>query len=206
MEAHRLSQGDDGMVMSWIFAVILLVSVVFAGVTGRGTELAAAVPQGAQAGITLAISLAGSICLWTGVGKLMEKIGLTAKLSRLLRPALHRLFPGTKTDPALAGALSANICANFLGLGNAATPMGIQAAKRMQDPRRPQLATDQMCRLIVLNTASIQLIPANVAAVRVSLGCDTPFDILPMVWVTSVCSASAGLLAAFLLGRLWRHE
>ena len=194
------------MVMTYIFTGILLVSIVLAAVTGRGAELAAAVPQGAQAGVTLAISIAGSICLWTGVGKLMERIGATSALSKLLKPILHRLFPGTKTDPALANDLSANICANILGLGNAATPMGIQATKRMIDPKRPGLATDQMCRLIVLNTASIQLIPANVAAVRSSLGCATPFDILPAVWITSLCSAGVGVLAAFFLGKVWRHD
>ena len=84
--------------------------------------------------------------------------------------------------------------------------MGIRATKRMIDPKRPGLATDQMCRLIVLNTASIQLIPANVAAVRSSLGCATPFDILPAVWLTSLCSAGMGLLAAFFLGKVWRHD
>lgn len=194
------------MVMTYIFTGILLVSIIFAAVTGRGAELAAAVPQGAQAGITLALSIAGSLCLWTGVGKLMERIGATAALSKFLRPILHRLFPGTKTDTALSNDLSANICANILGLGNAATPMGIQATKRMIDPQRPDLATDQMCRLIVLNTASIQLIPANVAAVRSSLGCATPFDILPAVWITSLCSAGMGLLAAFFLGKVWRHD
>lgn len=194
------------MVMTYIFTGILLVSIIFAAITGRGAELAAAVPQGAQAGITLALSIAGSLCLWTGVGKLMERIGATAALSKFLRPILHRLFPGTKTDTALSNDLSANICANILGLGNAATPMGIQATKRMIDPQRPGLATDQMCRLIVLNTASIQLIPANVAAVRSSLGCATPFDILPAVWITSLCSAGMGLLAAFFLGKVWRHD
>ncbi len=193
------------MVMSWIFTGIVLVSIVCAALTGNGGAISAAVPQGAQAGITLAISLTGSICLWSGIGKLMEHIGLTARLSRLLRPLLHMLFPNSKTDPVLAGALSGNICANLLGLGNAATPMGIQAAKRLKDPRQPQLATDQLCRLIVLNTASIQLIPANVAAVRASLGCGSPFDILPMVWITSLCSAASGLLAAFFLERLARH-
>lgn len=192
------------MVMSWIFTGMVLLSIVFAAITGRGSELAAAVPQGAQAGVTLAISIAGSICLWTGVGKLMEATGMTGMLSKLLAPLLNRLFPATKKDQALAGDLSANICANFLGLGNAATPMGIRATRRMIDPGRPGLATDQMCRLIVLNTASIQLIPANVAAVRVGLGCQTPFDILPAVWITSLCSAGMGLTAAWLLGRVWK--
>ena len=194
------------MVMSWIFTVIVLISIVFAALTGRGGALAAAVPQGAQAGITLAISLAGSICLWSGIGNLMEAVGATDCLSNILRPVLRRLFPGTKTDQQLANDLSANICANILGLGNAATPMGIRATKRMARTAPSGTASDEMCRLIVLNTASIQLIPANVAAVRLSLGCATPFDILPAVWITSICSAGMGLLAAFVFGRLWKHD
>ena len=173
---------------------------------GTGSQIAAAVPAGAQAGVTLAISMAGSICLWTGAGKLMEHIGLTEQLSRFFRPVLHRLFPSTKTDSTLRSSLSANICANLLGLGNAATPMGILSARRMTRSDLPGVATDEMCRLIVLNTASIQLIPANVAAVRVSLGCETPFDILPAVWLTSLCSAGLGVAAAWLLGKVWRHD
>lgn len=193
------------MVMSYIWFFILLISTVFSALTGRGSALASAIPQGAQAGITLAVSLAGSICLWSGVGALMERIGATAALSKALRPVLNRLFPSTKYDPILAGDLSANICANFLGLGNAATPMGIRSAKRMVDPAKPKLATDQLCRLIVLNTASIQLIPTNVAAVRAGLGCNAPFDILPAVWITSICSVCAGLAAACIFGKLWKH-
>ena len=194
------------MIMSWIWALLLGISVVCAALTGKGPDLAAAIPQGAQAGITLAVSIAGSLCLWSGVGKLMEKIGLTAVLSRLLRPVLAQLFPRTQQDPSARDYLSANICANVLGLGNAATPMGIQAARRLTDPHRPGVATDELCRLVVLNTASIQLIPANVAAVRSSLGCSTPFDILPAVWLTSLCSAGIGLLCAWTLGKVWPHD
>ncbi len=193
------------MVMSYIFTGMMALSVVAALLSGNGSALAAAIPAGAQAGITLAVSIAGSICLWTGAGKLMERIGLTDALGRFMMPLLGRLFPGIKKDRAACSSLSANICANILGLGNAATPMGILAAKRMTDPRRPGIATDSLCRLVVLNTASIQLIPANVAAVRVSLGCSTPFDILPAVWVTSLCSAGLGLCAAYFLGKLWKH-
>lgn len=147
--------------------------------------------------------MAGAICLWSGVGKLMEKAGFTAALSRLLSPLLHRVFPSTKKDKVLSGDLSANICANFLGLGNAATPMGIKAARRLAGGK--DHASNELCRLIVLNTASIQLIPATVAAVRVSNGCQTPFDILPAVWVTSICSAGLGLVAAWVLGKVWRN-
>lgn len=194
------------MVMSWIWINILAVSFLFSLILDRGSALAAAALQGAQSGVTLAISMAGSICLWSGVGRLMERIGLTDILSRLLRPVLHRVFPSTASDAVLAGHLSANICANFLGLGNAATPMGIAAAKRLKQPNAPELATDELCRLIVLNTASIQLIPSNVAAVRLSLGCLTPFDILPAVWVSSVASAGLGLAMAWLLGKVWKHD
>ena len=203
--AHSLSREGSIVVMGYIWFSILLVSCVFALLTGNGSALAAAIPQGAQAGISLAISLAGSICLWSGVGALMERIGATAVLAKVLSPALTRLFPSTKTDPILAGDLSANICANFLGLGNAATPMGIRAAKRLVDPRQPTLATDQLCRLIVLNTASIQLIPTNVAAVRSQLGSAAPFDILPAVWITSICSVAMGLTAAWCFGKLWKN-
>lgn len=191
------------MVMNWIFTAMLGLALVSALITGNGTLLAAAVPQGAQAGITLALSLAGSLCLWSGVGKLLEKAGLLRIISRLLKPLLQRLFPSSKKDPALAGYLSANICANLLGMGNAATPMGIRAAQALAtNSERPG---DELCRLVVLNTASIQLIPTTVAAIRTSAGCATPFDILPAVWVTSFCSAAMGLLAAWSFGRLWRR-
>ena len=193
------------LVMSWVWTILLLGAVLCAGITGRGQELSAGVIQGAQSGVTLAISIAGSLCLWSGVGRLMEKIGLTQALSKLLRPVLHRLFPSTWEDQELSGALSANVCANLLGLGNAATPPGIGAAKRLAKNCGGR-ASDELCRLIVLNTASIQLIPANVAAVRSGLGCKTPFDLLPAVWVTSLCSAGMGLILAWLLGRLSRHD
>lgn len=186
------------MVMSWIFTGMIVLSIFCSLVNGSGNTLAAAALQGAQSGITLTISMAGAICLWSGVGALMTSLGLTAKLSRLLRPVLSRLFPSTRSDSVLAQDLSANICANFLGLGNAATPMGIRAARRMN---RDGTATDELCRLIVLNTASIQFLPTNVAAARTALGCATPFDILPAVWITSLLSAGLGVCAAWLLGK-----
>ncbi len=192
------------MLLSWIWIFLIGAAILCAAVTGRGHDLSGAVMDGAQSGITLSISIAGSLCLWSGVGRLMDAGGLAGLLSRVLSPILHRLFPSTVADKKLGGALSANICANILGLGNAATPMGIQAVKRMVDPARPGRATDEMCRLIVLNTASIQLIPTTVAAVRSGLGALSPFDILPAVWFTSVCSAGLGLTAACLLGRFSR--
>ena len=191
------------MVMSWIWCALILVSCCCASLTGALDSLAAAIPQGAQSGITLGIAIAGSLCLWSGLGRVMEKAGVTGFLSRMIAPFLHLVFPSSKEDSSLAGALSGNICANFLGLGNAATPMGVRAAQQLAQGKT--IATDELCRLVVLNTASIQLIPANVAAVRSSLGCATPFDILPAVWITSLCSAGLGVLAAVVLGKWWRH-
>lgn len=190
------------MVMDWIFTGLVGIAVVAALILGNGSALAAAIPQGAQAGITLAVSIAGALCLWSGIGKLLEKTGFTALLARLFKPVLYRLFPSSKENVPLQSALSANICANILGLGNAATPMGIQAARLLHDGSGK--AGAELCRLVVLNTASIQLIPGNVAALRAALGCSTPFDILPAVWLTGGCSVLAGLGAAFLLGRLWK--
>lgn len=190
------------MVMSWIWTIILVFSLISSLVLGNGSALAAAVPKGAQAGLELALALAGSICLWSGVGRLMEKAGLTQMLCRLFSPILGRVFPSFRRDPILAGYLSSNVCANFLGLGNAATPMGIQAAKRLSGGKT--VANDELCRLIVLNTASIQLIPATVAAIRAQLGAHAPFEILPAVWLTSILSAGIGLLAARFFGRISR--
>ena len=191
------------MVMSYIWTGLILVSVVCASISGNAHQLSTALLEGAQSGITLGISMAGAVCLWCGIGKLMASAGITEMLARLFRPVLCSLFPSAATDAALAGDLSANICANFLGLGNAATPMGISAAKRMKEGNQ---ATDELCRLIVLNTASIQLIPSNVAAVRSALGCSRPFDILPAVWVTSLASAGLGVAAAVFLGKVWPHD
>lgn len=189
------------MVMSWIFTVFVGISLLAAFFLGNGSALAAAIPEGAAAGVTLALGITGSVCLWSGVGKLMEKAGVTGVLARLLCPVIVFIFPEAKASAELESALCGNICANILGLGNAATPMGIRAAKLLH---RSSAAGDSLCRLVVLNTASLQLIPANVAALRVSLGCATPFDILPAVWLTGACSVALGLSAAFLLGRLWK--
>ena len=152
----------------------------------------------------LALGLAGALCLWSGAAKALERAGGMRALARLARPVFRRLFPQTAQDETAMGYLTANVAANLLGLGNAATPMGIAAVRRMQQRSGSARATDEMCRLIVLNTASIQLLPTTVAAVRAANGAAAPFDILPAVWITSVCSVAAGLLAALLFGRLCR--
>lgn len=187
------------MSVLWIF--FLLLSVLCALLTGRTGPLSAAALSGAGAGITLAVSLAGPLCLWSGISAVLEGAGMTERLSRLLGPLLRRLFPTAWGDRAAREALCGNLAANLLGLGNAATPLGIRAVQRMQALSGRETATDEMCRLIVMNTASVQLIPTTVAAVRAGLGAAAPFDILPAVWVTSLLSVCAGHLAARGLSR-----
>lgn len=192
------------MFLSWFWAGSILCSVFFAFFSGNGSETAASILNGAESAVHMCITMAGPLALWAALGKLMDQVGLTGSLAKLLSPVLGRLFPTSRTDRELSAHLSANVTANILGLGNAATPMGIRAAGRLRDSKDSARATDELCRLVVMNTASIQLLPTTVAAVRQSAGCPTPFDILPAVWVSSVLSVSAGLLAAALLGRVWR--
>jgi len=193
------------MVLTTLWTTFAIISTLFAMSNHTGSAVTAAALEGAQTGITVSISIAGALCLWSGVGALMEKLNITHWLSVVFRPLLHRLYPSAETNPRLSQSLSANFCANLLGLGNAATPMGIQAVRQLQDPARPSIATDEMCRLVVMNTASIQLLPTTVAALRAAAGSSVPFDILPCVWLSSILSVSTGLLAAWLFGRLCRH-
>ncbi len=192
------------MFLSWFWVNSVLIAVLFSIFHGTANETAAALTDSAGAAVSLCIRLAGPLALWAGLGALMDWVGLTALLSKLLMPLLSRLFPDCRRDSELAMHLSGNVTANLLGLGNAATPMGIRAAGRLRDPRDPTRATDSLCRLVVMNTASIQLLPTTVAALRQSAGCQSPFDILPCVWVSSILSVSAGLLAAQLFRRFWR--
>ena len=159
--------------------------------------------EGAGAAVELCLSMAGVLCLWMGVMEVMRRSGLAEGLSRLLRPVLKRLYPDFARDRAVMDSVSANVSANLLGLGNAATPLGMEAA-RLMSRRTPGVASDSLCMLVVCNTASIQLIPTTVAGVRVAAGCETPFDILPAVWLASALSVCVGILAAKLLARLWR--
>lgn len=192
------------MLLSYVWIIMVILSIFCSILTGRTAQTGSAALIGAQNGVTLALSLCGSLCLWSGFAKLTEKSGLARRFSVLLHPLLSRLFPEASRDPSALQDLCGNLTANFLGLGNAATPMGISAVRRMHALSGKPDASDEMCRLIVLNTASIQLIPSTVGAVRASLGSARPFDILPAVWLTSACSVTAGLLAARLFSRRWR--
>ncbi|GHV34181.1 spore maturation protein A [Clostridia bacterium] len=187
--------------MSKIWILMAAAAILCALATGRAEKLTGALSDGAGAAVSLTISLAGMICLWTGVMEVMRRAGLSEKLSKLSAPLLGRLFPGA--DSATRDALSANVSANLLGLGNAATPMGLIAAQGLQRGHG-KAATDSFALLVVINTASLQLIPVTIASVRASNGAAAPFDILPHVWLTSCASAVVAVIAARLFARVWK--
>ena len=195
-------EGVGSMTMTVIWTGMVVISVLCGLATGRGPEVAAAAVEGTSAAVELCLSIAGMMCLWTGVMEVMRRSGLADRLSRLLGPVLRRLFPQMARDRAVMDSISANVSANLLGLGNAATPLGLEAARGMAK-KSPGVASDSLCMLVVCNTASIQLIPTTVATVRAAEGCASPFDILPAVWLASALSVSVGILMCKILAKLW---
>lgn len=192
------------MAMAWIWTGMVAASVVYGLLNGTIGAVGNAAMEGAGAAVELCLSMAGVMCLWSGVMSIMKACGLMDGLSRLFRPVLSRLLPQACQDRDTLAALSGNVSANLLGLGNAATPLGIQAARRMARGCGGR-ASNELCTLVVLNTASIQLLPTTVAGVRAALGAENAFDILPAVWLASVLSVAAGLLAAKTFGRVWKR-
>lgn len=196
-------RGVDSLTMTVIWTGMVVISILCGLATGRGPEVAAAAVEGTSAAVQLALSIAGMLCLWTGVMEVMRRSGLADKLSQMLGPVLRRLFPQAARDKETMDSISANVSANLLGLGSAATPLGLEAARRLAR-RSPGVASDSLCMLVVCNTASIQLIPTTVASVRAAQGCAAPFDILPAVWLASSLSVGVGILACIIFSKIWR--
>ncbi len=183
--------------MTTMLLILYLASLPAALLLGNTAAAGAAVLEGAGEAVRFAVELSGAICLWSAVAELLERAGLAAGLARLLRPALRRLFPRGTEDAETLAALSENLSANLLGLGNAATPAGIRAARGL----RRLGARAELNTLVVLNTASVQLLPTTAASLRAALGSEAPFDITPAVWLVSALALAAGLTAIRLLGR-----
>ena len=191
------------MAMSLIWTAMVGAAILCGLATGNGPAVARGALDGAAAGVELCLSMMGVLCLWMGVMEVMGRSGLARGLTRLLRPAVRRLYPDFARDEGVMDAVSANLSANLLGLGNAATPLGLEASRLMAE-RTPGVASDGLCMLVVMNTASLQLIPTTVASLRAAAGSGNPFDILPAVWLASAVSVTVGITAAKLFARVWR--
>lgn len=192
--------------LSMVWVAFLVIALVCGALTGRLDAVTAAVGTGAGEAVTLALSIAGLMAFWSGLMELISASGLAEKLSRRLSPILRPLFGAAAHDRQAMEAVSANVTANLLGLSNAATPLGLKAADRLYTLAGRRGSPDTVLTLITLNTASIQLIPSTVAAVRAACGSQTPFDIMLPVWGASIASVAAVLLSGRLLRPFFSDE
>ena len=184
------------MIMTCVIGAMLALAVIFGGVTGNIGEVSQAALDGAKQAVTLLLNIGGTICLWNGLLEIMNRSGLSEHISKLLQPIIRLLFGSYAKDEECLRYISQNMSANLLGLGSAATPAGLKAAKRLQQLSRERGERPHgVFLLIVINTASLQLLPTTVAAVRSSMGSARPFDILPAVWLASAVSVAAGITA-----------
>ena len=191
--------------MSWLFTGMLVLSFLFGILNGRMEQVSISAVNDCSNAVTLVIQLTGVMCLWSGLMRIAKASDLTGKLSRLFRPVMTLLFRHLPVDSKAAKAIVMNLTANLLGLGNAATPLGISAMKELEkiSPRKG-IASNEMAMLVVLNTASLQLIPTTTAALRLSNGSTAPMEILPAVWLASSVSILAGILTAKFLSSRFR--
>ncbi|HSB19905.1 MAG TPA: nucleoside recognition domain-containing protein [Anaeromyxobacteraceae bacterium] len=188
--------------MGGIWVLLVAVSVAFAAATGRMGALTAAALESAGHAVTLALGLAGVMALWLGLMRIAEEAGLVRLLARAARPALRRLFPEVPPEHPALGAMVMNVAANVLGLGNAATPFGLRAMEALQElnPHRGT-ASDAQALFCALNTASVQVVPASVIALRAAAGARQPADILGATLLASLCATAVAIASA----RLLRH-
>ena len=186
-----------------LIAFLYLFSLIKIFVSGN-ISAANALMSGAEDAVMFCVSITGSMCLWCALTEVFEQCGAASALSRMLKPFISLLMPISSRDEEISAAVSENISANIMGLGNAATPAGIRAAQKIAALGSEKSISDELCMLVVLNTASLQLIPSSAAALRTAAGALSPFDIVPAVWFSTLCALSAGLLSAFILKRLWR--
>lgn len=184
-----------------VWAGMILVSLICALATGRMSALSESVFSGAQNAVELSLAMTGAMMAWTGFLKAAEAAGATGLLAKILRPGVRRLLPGCRPGGKAEQAVCMNLTANLLGLGNAATPMGIEAMHALSAENGGKGVSRSMARFVVINTASLQLIPTTLAALRSAAGSANPFDVLPAIWVTSALSLAAALAVLFIWER-----
>ncbi|MBQ7385417.1 MAG: spore maturation protein A [Ruminococcus sp.] len=175
----------------------MFIAFLWAIISGNMEALSASVMNGAASAVELLISIAGIICFWSGMMEIADKGGITTFLAKLFSPILTKLFKNVNKDSPAMRYISLNISANLLGLGNAATPFGLSAMKELKTlNHNKDTASDDMLLFVVLNTASLQLIPTTLCAYRANFGSNAPYEIMPAVWLTSIVALLAGVTVA----------
>ena len=186
--------------LNLIWGLLMVLGVLAASAAGRPDAVANAAAGAARQAVDFLLGLAGVLMLWTGLYRVAERAGLTQTLARLLHPVISRLFPQVpRAHPALE-AITANVAANLLGLGNAATPLGLEAMRHLQALNREKdLATPSMCTLLALNTSSVTLVPATVIALRSAAGSREPAAVVVPTLIATFCGSAAALTLDYLL-------
>lgn len=186
-----------------IWSAMVVFSLITAIFGGTADALSNAIISSASDAVSLCIRLAGTICLWGGLMEIAEQSGLTNAVCRLISPILRLVFPKMDMKSKTARAISMNVTANLLGLGNAATPLGLEAMRHLQSENSSkEKASADMIKFVVMNSAAFHLIPTTVAALRKDYGSENPFDIMPASWISSAAALTVGLTAAVIFIRL----
>lgn len=183
-----------------LWPIIILISIIYAFFSGNIESVNSSIFNVGESTVNLILTLLGTLCLWNGLMNIIVHTSLITKITVLIRPIMKFLFPDIKKDSEAYNNISMNIVSNILGLGNAATPLGLKAMQEMQKENKNKTAlTNSMALFIILNTASIQLIPTTMIALRTSLGSNNPSQILLPVWGATIFAAFAGIISAKIL-------
>ena len=185
-----------------IWATLLIVGIFAGLITGKADAIMQSIISAADEAVKFSIGLIGIVALWSGMIKILEDAGVIKVALKLLRPIIIKIFPGTKNNEKAQSAIITNITANFFGLGNGATPSGIEAVSEMQENLK------DVCKFLVINSAGIQLIPSTVIAMRAEMGASNPADILLPTWIVSVTSMAAALILYYMFSKIYyvRHN
>ena len=185
--------------LNYIWYFIIIISIIYSVFTKNTDNLTNSVLSSASDAVELIITMTGTVCLWSGITEIADKSGLSTSIAKLLSPLLSKLFPDLDKNGKAFGAISANVTANLLGLGNAATPLGIKAMKEIEKEKSPSLknftASRDMVMFLILNTTSIQLMPTMIISILESCGSTQPTSIIPYVWIASICGLAVGILS-----------
>ena len=190
-----------------VWPIFIIISFSIAIFTGNLENLNNSIFQGTNDAVNLSIGLLGTLCLWSGIMQIASQTSMVENLVKILNPLLNLLFPKLKNNLKIKKEISMNIIANFLGLGNAATPLGLKAMNSMQkENTKKDTLSDSMMTFIVINTASIQLIPTTVIAIRNSLNSQNPTAIVFPTWIATIIAGISGIIVVKLLIKITKSK
>jgi spore maturation protein A len=189
--------------LNYIWLAMVVLALILGGINNKMADVAKSAIDAASSAVTIAIGLIGVMSLWLGIVKISEDSGLTSLLAKAIAPVMKRLFPDVPAGHPAMSSMIMNIAANLLGLGNAATPLGLKAMEDLETlNKRPGIATNAMCTFLTINTAGLQLIPATMIAIMASAGSKNPTAIIGITLASSFIALIAGVTVAKVLEKL----